>query len=144
MGIIYRQGTLSECIQVADGIAEFIRKETVESLSDRLMNKDGLIQIAEESGHLLGFKIGYQLDTQTFYSWFGGVSSTARNRGIAQSLLDRQEHWVSQQGYQHIRVKSRNQFPAMLRMLIRNGYLIEKFDKKCPIIESEVHFLKKI
>ncbi|ENJ7187695.1 GNAT family N-acetyltransferase [Vibrio fluvialis] len=137
-----RLGTLAEAAQVVQEIGEFIRKETVETLAQRLAGKRDLILIAEEDGQLLGVKIGYELDSETFYSWFGGVSSLARNRGVAQQLLDAQEQWVAEQGYGKLTVKSRNQFPAMLRLLLRNGYLIENFEKTEPLAESRIHFVK--
>ncbi|EOW9552846.1 N-acetyltransferase family protein [Vibrio fluvialis] len=137
-----RLGTLAEAAQVVQEIGEFIRKETVETLAQRLAGKRDLILIAEEDGQLLGFKIGYELDSETFYSWFGGVSSLARNRGVAQQLLDAQEQWVAERGYGKLTVKSRNQFPAMLRLLLRNGYLIENFEKTEPLAESRIHFVK--
>jgi len=145
VSVVYRQGTLEECVQVVEQLQEFAHKETVESLSARLEGKArSLIQIAQEGDKLLGFKIGYQLDEQTFYSWFGGVSSLARNKGVAQKLLEIQEQWVAEQGYKQLKVKSRNQFPAMLRLLVRNGYLIENFEEKHPLIESRIHFLKQL
>ncbi|ELM6622797.1 GNAT family N-acetyltransferase [Vibrio fluvialis] len=137
-----RLGTLAEAAQVVQEIGEFIRKETVETLAQRLAGKRDLILIAEENGQLLGFKIGYELDSETFYSWFGGVSSLARNRGVAQQLLDAQEQWVAEQGYGKLTVKSRNQFPVMLRLLLRNSYLIENFEKTEPLAESRIHFVK--
>ncbi|EPF2508159.1 GNAT family N-acetyltransferase [Vibrio fluvialis] len=133
---------MAEAAQVVQEIGEFIRKETVETLAQRLAGKRDLILIAEENGQLSGFKIGYELDSETFYSWFGGVSSLARNRGVAQQLLDAQEQWVAEQGYGKLTVKSRNQFPAMLRLLLRNGYLIENFEKTEPLAESRIHFVK--
>ncbi|KHT41536.1 GNAT family N-acetyltransferase [Vibrio sinaloensis] len=143
MTIIYREGTLEECVQVVEQITEFVNKETVESLSARLRDKPRfLVQVAEEGEQLLGFKIGYQLDSQTFYSWFGGVSSLARNKGVAQRLLEIQEDWVAEQGYQYLKVKSRNQFPSMLRLLIKNGYLIENYEAREPLLESRIHFVK--
>ncbi len=93
---------------------------------------------------LLGFKIGYELDENTFYSWFGGVLPIARNKGVAQAQLDIQEQWVKQQGYQQLKVKSRNLFPAMLRLLLKNGYLIEKLEEKEDINAHRIHFLKQI
>tara|TARA_Y100001956_G_scaffold25720_1_gene25483 strand:- start:218 stop:655 length:438 start_codon:yes stop_codon:yes gene_type:complete len=145
MSVIYRQGTLEECVQVVAQIDEFAHKETVESLSARLEGKlRWFIQVAQEEDKLLGFKIGYQLDDETFYSWFGGVSPLARNKGVAQSLLEQQEEWVQQQGYKYLRVKSRNQFPSMLRLLIKNGYLIENYEQKEPLLESRIHFLKSL
>ncbi|WP_425666172.1 GNAT family N-acetyltransferase [Vibrio tubiashii] len=145
MSIIYRLGTLEECVQVVEQIAEFAHKESVESLSARLEGKScSLIQVAQQGDDILGFKIGYQIDETTFYSWFGGVSSLARNKGVAQKLLDIQEQWVTDQGYKQLKVKSRNQFPAMLRLLMKNGYLIENYEQKEPLLESRIHFVKQL
>ncbi|MFA0571634.1 GNAT family N-acetyltransferase [Vibrio splendidus] len=144
MSVIVREGSLEEVVSVVEQIAEFARKESVASLSERLAGKTSLILVAEEAGVLLGFKIGYELDENTFYSWFGGVLPIARNKGVAQAQLDIQEQWVKQQGYQQLKVKSRNLFPAMLRLLLKNGYLIEKLEEKEDINAHRIHFLKKI
>ncbi|QXO17470.1 GNAT family N-acetyltransferase [Vibrio ostreae] len=137
-----RIGTLQEAEQVAAQIAEFSRSENRASMALRLAGKRHLILVAEDEQQLLGFKIGYQVDASTFYSWFGGVTAAARNRGVAQQLLEAQERWVTEQGYQALTVKSRNQFPAMLRLLLRNGYLIENFEKVDPLIESRLYLIK--
>ena len=144
MSVIVREGSLEEVVSVVEQITEFAKKENVASLSERLAGKTSLILVAEEAGVLLGFKIGYELDENTFYSWFGGVLPIARNKGVAQAQLDIQEQWVKQQGYQQLKVKSRNLFPAMLRLLLRNGYLIEKLEEKEDINAHRIHFLKQI
>ncbi|PTO89205.1 GNAT family N-acetyltransferase [Vibrio splendidus] len=144
MSVIVREGSLEEVVSVVEQITEFAKKESVASLSERLAGKTSLILVAEEAGVLLGFKIGYELDENTFYSWFGGVLPIARNKGVAQAQLDIQEQWVKQQGYQQLKVKSRNQFPAMLRLLLKNGYLIEKLEEKEDINAHRIHFLKQI
>ncbi|MEZ8116018.1 GNAT family N-acetyltransferase [Vibrio splendidus] len=139
-----REGSLEEVVSVVEQITEFAKKESVASLSERLAGKTSLILVAEEAGVLLGFKIGYELDENTFYSWFGGVSPLARNKGVAQAQLDAQEQWAQEQGYKQLKVKSRNQFPAMLRLLLKNGYLIEKLEEKEDINAHRIHFLKQI
>lgn len=144
MSVDVRVGDLQEVIAVVESIDEFVQGETIESLQLRLQGKKQLILVAEEEGTLLGFKIGYQLDDDTFYSWFGGVSPIARNKGVAQALLNEQERWVESQQYQFLKVKSRNQFPAMLRLLLRNGYAIEYFEKKEPLSASSIHFVKQL
>lgn len=139
-----REGSLSEVVTVVTEIDEFIVKENEQSLAQRLEGKRHLILVAEQQGQILGFKIGYELDSGTFYSWFGGVSPKARNLGLAQKLLDVQESWAIEQGYQQLKVKSRNQFPAMLRLLLRNNYLIESFEPYEPLSESRIHFVKQL
>ncbi|CAI2304106.1 GNAT family N-acetyltransferase [Vibrio parahaemolyticus] len=142
MTMLIREGTLEEALQVVTRVKEFANGETLDSMSQRLGDKNSLILVAEKNGVIVGFKIGYELDEDTFYSWFGGVAPQARNEGVAQMLLEAQEEWVAEQGYKTLKVKSRNQFPAMLRLLLRNGYLIEKFEEKINLRESRVHFIK--
>ena len=144
MTMLIREGTLEEALQVVTRVKEFTNEETIESMAQRLGDKNSLILVAEKNGSILGFKIGYELDDDTFYSWFGGVAPQARNEGVAQMLLEAQEEWVADQGYKTLKVKSRNQFPAMLRLLLRNGYLIEKFDENLNLRESRVHFIKAV
>ncbi|KAA8597813.1 GNAT family N-acetyltransferase [Vibrio cyclitrophicus] len=144
MSIIVREGSLEEVVSVVEQISEFAKNESVASLAERLAGKKSLILVAEDDDVLLGFKIGYALDQRTFYSWFGGVSPLARNKGVAQAQLEAQEAWVQKQGYEQLKVKSRNQFPAMLRLLLRNGYLIEKLEENEDINAHRIHFLKQI
>lgn len=142
--MIIRQGSLTEVVAIVANIDEFVNKESEASLSARLNGKPHYIQIAEHEGRLLGFKIGYQIDQCTFYSWFGGVAPQARGKGVAQALLVAQEQWARDHHYQSITVKSRNQFPAMLRLLIKNNYLIENYEKKDNMLESRIYFRKTL
>ncbi|NMT92577.1 GNAT family N-acetyltransferase, partial [Vibrio alginolyticus] len=113
MTMLIREGTLEEALQVVTRVKEFANGETLDSMSQRLGDKNSLILVAEKNGAIVGFKIGYELDEDTFYSWFGGVAPQARNEGVAQMLLEAQEEWVAEKGYKTLKVKSRNQFPAM-------------------------------
>ncbi|WP_375752126.1 GNAT family N-acetyltransferase [Vibrio sp. HN007] len=144
MSVKVREGSLEECIAVIGEISEFSRAETVESLAERLDGRKSLILIAEENEELLGVKIGYELNASQFYSWLGGVLPRARGKGVAQVLLVAQEQWGRASGYKEIKVKTRNQFPSMIRLLSRNNYLIEKFEKKENNLESRIHFIKTL
>ncbi|MFA0115499.1 GNAT family N-acetyltransferase [Vibrio sp. 10N.261.46.E11] len=144
MSVIVREGSLEEVVSVVEQISEFARKESVASLTARLEGKNSLILVAEEANVLLGFKIGYEINSNTFYSWFGGVSPLARNKGVAQAQLDVQELWAQERGYEQLKVKSRNQFPAMLCLLLKNGYRIEKLEEKEDINENRIHFVKQL
>ncbi|WP_308810771.1 hypothetical protein [Photobacterium kishitanii] len=68
-----------------------------------------------------------------------------RGLGIAQKLLEAQEAWVmAQSSYTTINVKSRNCFPAMVRLLFRNGYAIENMEKKGQLRDYRLGFTKQI
>ena len=47
-----------------------------------------------------------------------------RGLGVASALRQQQERWAPARGYTQLRVKSRNRFPQMLRLLIAAGYAI--------------------
>ncbi|OIQ24982.1 GNAT family N-acetyltransferase [uncultured Vibrio sp.] len=144
MSIRIQQGTLEQVKIVVDNIDEFTRKQSLESMQEKLEGRDHLILIALSGDQPIGFKIGYRLDSKTFYSWFGGVSPEGRKRGIAQSLLERQEQWAREQAYQAIKVKSQNRYPSMLRLLIFNGYLVEKTCESDDIDKLKIEFVKAL
>ncbi|MFD2179170.1 GNAT family N-acetyltransferase [Veronia pacifica] len=139
-----RQGTLAESLEVLAKVKEFEQTETLDSMRRRIGDKPCLILVADNGDELVGVKIGYQLDDDCFYSWLGGVTSKGRRKGTAKALLLEQEAWVKQRGYQTIRVKSRNCFPAMVCLLLNNSYQIEHLEKKESVDQYRIHFVKKI
>ena len=139
-----REASIEEAVTVLAAITEFVRPATEDDLKQRLRGHRALILVAELNEELVGVKIGYQLSEECFYSWLGGVAPAGRRSGVAQALLEAQEEWVVTQGYQELRVKSRNRFPAMLRLLLRNGYQVEHLEKKDGIEDYRLHFVKQL
>jgi len=90
---------------------------------DRIHQKeDLLIVLCYQQNSLKGFKIGYQYNTTTFYSWVGGVLLEQRNNGIAKQLAQLQEQRVKEKGYQKLRTKSMNRFKPMMILNLKNGF----------------------
>ncbi|WP_133405341.1 GNAT family N-acetyltransferase [Parashewanella tropica] len=117
---------LEDIIEISQQISELDRGVTAENIQQRLQGKSYLISITYIEGEPAGFKIGYALSNEQFYSWLGGVAKDYRNLGVAQQLLRAQEQWVQTKGYKVLKVKTMNQFKGMLCMLINNDYqLIE-------------------
>ncbi len=117
--------TLDETLAVARLVPELIpaqvtREEFTRRMSDRVPH----LLIAKRKGQPLGFKAGYPISPETFYSWLGGVIPSERRGGVARALLAAQESWVRTAGFQKIEVKSMNRYPAMIQFLIRHGYQI--------------------
>ena len=142
--MMIREATIDEAVAVLAKISEFAKPADHAAVALRLDGRRALVLVAEQEGELVGVKIGYALSEQVFYSWLGGVAPRGRGRGVAQALLEAQEEWAREQGYSAIRVKSRNRFPAMLRLLLRNGYLIEDMDKKEGVLDYRLHFSKQL
>lgn len=137
------QSDLARLHALYERLPEFPGVESLESLRRRLGERY-LALVYSDGGEDLGFKLGYAVDDREFYSWLGGVLPQARGRGVAQSLLEAQESWAREQGFHRIRVKSRNRFPAMLRLLIRNGYSIDAITPAEDLQWTKIHFVKSL
>lgn len=92
---------------------------------DRIESKQDLVCVlCYSSTKLIGFKIGYQYKSTTFYSWVGGVQSNYRKQGIGKQLAILQEQLIIQKGYTKLRTKSMNRFKPMMILNLKNGFNI--------------------
>lgn len=122
-------GSIEEVVEVCHDIPELINPYPTEEYEFRLVNSP-LILIASLNNENIGFKVGYDKHHDGFYySWLGAVKPEYRNFGIAQQLLDYQEKWARKAGYNGIRVKTRNRFDHMIRLLTKNGYYVYDLQK---------------
>ncbi len=119
-----RTGTIEEAYGVFTAVPELNRPLSPAAFASRAGN-DALILVCELEQKLVGFKIGYALDSRIFYSWLGGVLPDFRKFGVAQRLLDYQESAVAKRGFHTIEVKTMNRFPEMIRFLVKNGYSVK-------------------
>ena len=87
--------------------------------------------LARIDGKIVGFKLGYAQDAQTFYSWLGAVAPEHRRVGIASQLMAAQEAWCRKNGFQYLQTKTKNRFREMLLLNIKSGFHI------VGLIESE-------
>lgn len=67
--------------------------ESIFNDSDTLINKaknkpELIFTLALEDEEVIGYKIGYELESDIFYSWLGGVDGRHRNKGIASKLMN--------------------------------------------------------
>lgn len=125
-------------------IAEFDDPYPRGEFERRLDGVPHLSLIAEEAGELLGFKVGYELGPRLFYSWMGGVLSAARGKGVATRLMNHQESWARSRGYREIRVKTRNRHRDMIRMLVKNDYLVAAVEQVDDLRQNRIHFFKTL
>lgn len=87
-----------------------------------------IINVALDQSTVVGYKIGYELDSNTYYSWYGAVHEEYRGRGIASMLMEQQHHLVGELGYQVVQTKTRNLWRSMLILNIKNGFdIVETF-----------------
>ncbi len=117
--------------EIIEGILEL--HETVfgdsKTLVEKIKSKPKfLINVALDQSTVIGYKIGYELDSQKYYSWYGAVHEEYRGKGIASRLLEQQHRFLVESGYRIVQTKTRNKWRGMLILNIKNGFdVLETF-----------------
>lgn len=112
--------TLAGVLQIHNRIFESAH-ELVEKAS---LRPDVLFVIAQEDNQVTGYKIGYSLSKDRYYSWYGAVHEEYRGKGIASKLMEHQHRLVKDAGYSTIETKTRNKWRNMLIVNIKHGFNI--------------------
>ena len=87
-----------------------------------------LLNVALDQSTVVGYKIGYELDSHKYYSWYGAVHEEYRGQGIASRLLEQQHRFLVESGYKIVQTKTRNSWRNMLILNIKNGFdVLETF-----------------
>lgn len=144
MNLEYKVGSIDDLLVIENQIPEFATPRKGEEVVDKLRDKQHLLLVAYAQGMPVGYKLGYELPNNEFYSWLGAVIPEYRGKGTAKQLLVMQETWCKAQGYSAIRVKSRNLFKNMLLMLISRDYQIVKCEQINGSLDCKIHFYKQL
>lgn len=97
--------------------------DSSDDLKNKIANKPGLLVITAMSGaKVIGYKIGYALDNDKFYSWLGGVETNFREFGVGSTLMEKQHQYLREKGYRVVQTKTMNRWRSMLILNIKNGY----------------------
>lgn len=94
-----------------------------EDLVSKMKSKPQLlVQAAMDGEKVIGYKMGYPLDKDTFYSWLGGVDPEYRGKGLASMLMEKQHEYLKEMGYKLVRTKTMNKWRGMLILNIKHGF----------------------
>lgn len=112
-------------VDVLNGILE-LHKDifgTSDDLINKMASKPQLLVITAMDGKkVIGYKIGYAIDNNKFYSWLGGVDPNYRKHGIASMLMEKQHQYLKENGYKVVQTKTMNKWRNMLILNIKNGF----------------------
>lgn len=81
--------------------------------------------LAKKDDEVTGFKIGFSIKKDRFYSWLGGVDEAYRGNGIAKELMLLQHKWCQEKGFKTIETKTLNKWKEMLILNLRSGFEIK-------------------
>ena len=116
------EGDLVDAIEVSQNIPEFDSPYAQEEYEKRL-DDSSLILTVEIDDKPIGFKVGYdRFGDGSFYSWMGGVLPDHRQNKVASILATYQEEWAKSNGYQSIKLKTRNKHEPMIAFSIARGF----------------------
>ena len=116
--------------EVLEGVAQvsvevFGPGWTVESLREALRGRPRIYtQLALDGDRVVGFKLGYEQRPYYFESWIGGVTASARRRGIADELQRQQHAWCVAQGFRIVTTITSNDNAPMIILNLRHDYRV--------------------
>ncbi|TFJ92035.1 GNAT family N-acetyltransferase [Lentibacillus salicampi] len=102
-----------------------------------------LFSVGIEKEEVVGYKIGYEMKPDIFYSWLGGVNKIHRHQGIASKLMNEQHSHLKSKGYKTVQTKTKNKWRNMLILNIRCGFNVVgiETDQQC---EPKIILEKKL
>lgn len=139
-----KQADIATAVQLSKQIPEFQNPYEAEVYETKLANVPHLILVAYDDGKPVGFKVGYEREKGSFYSWMGAVLPSHRRKGVAQRLAEVQENWAREKGYPFITFKTRNYLKAMLTFGINNGFNIFKIEERETIGQYRIWLRKQL
>lgn len=92
---------------------------------------------------VLGFKLGYEMEVDEYYSWRGAVDKTLRKAGIGSALMVAQHDWIKEAGYKRIQTRTRNQWREMLILNLKHGFnitgtILDENNRTKIILEKDI------
>ena len=88
---------------------------TSDDLAGRMKEKSSLsVILALDGERAVGYKIGYALNREQYYSWLGGVHKDYRGHGIAARLMGMQHQHIQIHHYKAIQTHTKNKWRNML------------------------------
>ena len=123
------KGFLEENIfqEAANLYSEIFKDADLDFFKHRIEQQPKLFSIlGYHNEKLIGFKIGYPYDENTFYSWIGGVLPKHQQKGMANHMAELQEKYAVSKGFIKLRTKSMNAYKPMMILNLKNGFDITK------------------
>lgn len=132
-------------IKVHQKIPEFAPHIQEKDFENRYTTKKKLIITAYLNSTAAGYLIGYEHEEKdSFYCWMLGVIPKFRRKGILTAMMNYLEQWAKKQGYNKIKIKTRNNRYEMLIYLAKKGFLITSVKQKQKIEENRIFLEKNI
>lgn len=85
---------------------------------------------AHANEKLVGFKLGYAVSRDRYYSWLGGVRPEARGAGIARQLMQAQHQWLVGTSYREVETITEQRNTRMCALNLAAGFAAVGFETR--------------
>ncbi len=143
--ITIKEVSIEEAVKVNATIVEFGDPYQKEYFEDRYKDKEKLIIVAYVNGQPAGYLVGYdRLEDGSFYCWMAGVNPSFRKMGVLKALMDYEDKWAKEKGYNKIKIKTRNNRREMLAYLVKYGFFFTEVVQQPNLADNRVLLEKEL
>jgi GNAT superfamily N-acetyltransferase len=104
-----------------------------------------LIIVAYVDDQPAGYTVGYdKFEDGSFYCWMAGVNPKFRKLGLLKSLMDYEDKWAKEKGYNKIKIKTRNNRREMLSYLVKYGFFFTEVIQQHNIDDNRILLEKEL
>ena len=140
-----KEVSIEEVIMVNATIAEFGSPYQKDHFEERYKDREKLIIVAYIDDKLAGYIVGYdKFNDGSFYCWMVGVNPNFRSKGVLKTLMDYEDKWAKEKGYNKIKIKTRNNRREMLSYLVKYGFLFTEVMQRPNIKDNRILLEKEL
>lgn len=141
-----KPATLSEAYQLHLQIPEFDEAISLSTFEEHLNSTDKhQILVAYLDNQPAGYMISYDRHQDgSIYCWMTGVLPNFRRHGILKAMMDHLIDWAKSEGFQEIKIKTRNSLREMLGFLVKNDFNFYEIDQQQNIRKNRLLLSKKL
>jgi len=143
--ITIKEVPIEEAVKVNATIIEFDAPYQKDYFEDRYKDKDKLIIVAYVDDQPAGYIVGYdKFEDGSFYCWMTGVNPKFRKLGLLKTLMDYEDKWAKEKGYNKIKIKTRNNRREMLAYLVKYGFFFTEVVQNKNIDDNRILLEKEL
>lgn len=141
--ILIKEVPIEEVVKVNAKVVEFGEPYKKDYFENRYQDKKRLIIVAYVNKHPAGYVVSYdEFEDGSLYCWMAGVNPKFRKIGVLKALMDYQDKWAKQKGYNKIKIRTRNKRREMLSYFVKYGFFFTEVTPHQNIEDNKI-FLEK-
>ncbi len=144
--ITIKKASIEEAVSVNATIVDFTYAECQKDyFEDRYKGKDKLIIVAYVDDQPAGYIVGYnRFEDGSFYCWMAGVNPKFRKLGLLKAMMNYEDEWAKEKGYNKIKIKTQNDRREMLAYLVKYGFFFTEVVQHPNIDDNRILLEKEL